>query len=220
MSYDPTVGRWLEQDPDTYIDGPNRYQFEKSNPITGLDPTGKDVWYGPNWMNELYHNPPAWVKAVDKAINDIPGSDDDLVGYYGFIGVGGQTPWLGGEIGLGCSITSDWNLDVGLEGYGYVSRGVGPNLGVGFWAYPDEVSSGVCGGVNLGPIGGEALVDPINKTTYIGVSGGAGIVGGVGAIYQPPPPPAPGVTVTPPKPIHVLPYAPNWINNILVWAQS
>ena len=40
MSYDPTVGRWLEQDPDTYIDGPNRYQFEKSNPIIGLDPTG------------------------------------------------------------------------------------------------------------------------------------------------------------------------------------
>jgi len=40
MSYDPTVGRWLEQDPAGYIDGPNMYQFEDSNPATLVDPSG------------------------------------------------------------------------------------------------------------------------------------------------------------------------------------
>jgi hypothetical protein len=40
MSYDPAIGRFLEMDPDTYIDGPNMYQFEKGNPINRVDPTG------------------------------------------------------------------------------------------------------------------------------------------------------------------------------------
>jgi len=42
MSYDPTLGRFLETDPAQYIDGPNLYQMERSNPITGLDPLGLD----------------------------------------------------------------------------------------------------------------------------------------------------------------------------------
>jgi len=43
MSYDPTVGRWVEQDPAGYIDGPNMYQMELSNPVSLLDPSGLSV---------------------------------------------------------------------------------------------------------------------------------------------------------------------------------
>lgn len=40
MSYSPTIGRFLEMDPDEYIDGPNTYQLEGGNPIDFLDPSG------------------------------------------------------------------------------------------------------------------------------------------------------------------------------------
>jgi hypothetical protein len=44
MSFSPTIGRFLEMDPDTDIDGPNEYQFDGSNPINRVDPTGTN-WY-------------------------------------------------------------------------------------------------------------------------------------------------------------------------------
>ena len=40
MSYDPTLGRFIEMDPAMYIDGPNRYQMERSNPVRLTDPFG------------------------------------------------------------------------------------------------------------------------------------------------------------------------------------
>jgi hypothetical protein len=40
MSYDPTLGRWIEMDPETYIDGPNMYPMERSNPVDHVDPMG------------------------------------------------------------------------------------------------------------------------------------------------------------------------------------
>jgi hypothetical protein len=40
MSYSPTIGRFLEQDPAGDINGPNGYQLEKSNTISFVDPTG------------------------------------------------------------------------------------------------------------------------------------------------------------------------------------
>jgi hypothetical protein len=30
----------MQEDPDGYVDGPNRYQYEDSDPINGQDPTG------------------------------------------------------------------------------------------------------------------------------------------------------------------------------------
>jgi hypothetical protein len=39
----PTLGRFLQRDPATFIDGPNVYQFVRSNPIKYLDPTGLDT---------------------------------------------------------------------------------------------------------------------------------------------------------------------------------
>jgi hypothetical protein len=45
MSYDPTLGRFVEMDPAMYIDGPNLYQMELSNPIRYVDPLGlKAKW--------------------------------------------------------------------------------------------------------------------------------------------------------------------------------
>lgn len=40
MSYSPTLGRFLETDPMGYIDGPNLYQMEQSNPVNHVDPFG------------------------------------------------------------------------------------------------------------------------------------------------------------------------------------
>jgi uncharacterized protein RhaS with RHS repeats len=40
MSFDPSIGRWMQEDPDTYIDGPNMYQYELSDPVDLADPTG------------------------------------------------------------------------------------------------------------------------------------------------------------------------------------
>jgi hypothetical protein len=42
MSFDPTIGRWTEADPDLYVDGANVYQLEKDSPEAGLDLTGQD----------------------------------------------------------------------------------------------------------------------------------------------------------------------------------
>jgi hypothetical protein len=40
MSYDPTEGRWVEEDPAGYDDGPNRYQFVSGQPLVKVDPFG------------------------------------------------------------------------------------------------------------------------------------------------------------------------------------
>jgi hypothetical protein len=40
MSFSPTLGRFLERDPMEYVDGPNLYQFTRSNPVTLTDPFG------------------------------------------------------------------------------------------------------------------------------------------------------------------------------------
>jgi len=42
--YSPTLGRWTTADPAGYVNGPNLYQMELSNPVAELDPTG---WAAP-----------------------------------------------------------------------------------------------------------------------------------------------------------------------------
>jgi hypothetical protein len=46
MSYDPAIGRWLEQDPDGYVNGANLYQFVESNPLRYVDPLGLGATIG------------------------------------------------------------------------------------------------------------------------------------------------------------------------------
>jgi hypothetical protein len=40
MAYSPTLARWMEQDPEPYVDGVSNYQFVRSNPIAHRDPKG------------------------------------------------------------------------------------------------------------------------------------------------------------------------------------
>ena len=64
MSYSPTLGRWAETDPAEYIDGPNMYQMELSNPISMVDPTGTDALSDDDVAGIVYNETsllrPAW----------------------------------------------------------------------------------------------------------------------------------------------------------------
>ena len=42
-NYDPTLGRWINQDPAGFINGGNTYQFVMSNPVGNVDPWGLAV---------------------------------------------------------------------------------------------------------------------------------------------------------------------------------
>jgi uncharacterized protein RhaS with RHS repeats len=42
-NYDPTLGRWINQDPAGYINGASTYQFVMSNPESAIDPSGLDA---------------------------------------------------------------------------------------------------------------------------------------------------------------------------------
>ncbi|MCG8376320.1 MAG: RHS repeat-associated core domain-containing protein, partial [Chlorobiales bacterium] len=46
--YDPVHGRWLQRDPAGYVDGMNLYEYVRSNPSTGVDPSG--LW----WWRDKY----------------------------------------------------------------------------------------------------------------------------------------------------------------------
>jgi len=45
--YDPVAGRWTQRDPIDYQDSVNLYQFCGNNPITAVDPDGRDIHYVP-----------------------------------------------------------------------------------------------------------------------------------------------------------------------------
>ena len=43
-NYSPSLGTWISQDPLSYVNGANTYQFEVSQPATSADPTGEVQW--------------------------------------------------------------------------------------------------------------------------------------------------------------------------------
>ena len=43
-NYSPTLGTWISQDPASYVNGADAYQFEVSQPATSADPTGEVQW--------------------------------------------------------------------------------------------------------------------------------------------------------------------------------
>ncbi len=48
-NYDPSLGRWINQDPVGYVNGANTYQFVVSNPVAKTDPQGR-FW---SWMSNV-----------------------------------------------------------------------------------------------------------------------------------------------------------------------
>jgi RHS repeat-associated protein len=57
--YDPVKGRFIQRDPDGYVDGMNLYQYVESNPINSIDPTGLDEsrCAKPNFKVKIEANP-------------------------------------------------------------------------------------------------------------------------------------------------------------------
>jgi hypothetical protein len=53
MSYNPEIGRWVEEDPTGYADGMNLYQAFDSNPVTNTDPDGLNPWSSDSLINHI-----------------------------------------------------------------------------------------------------------------------------------------------------------------------
>jgi hypothetical protein len=105
-----------------------------------------------------------------------------VVGVYAFGGMGGTAGPIGGaEGGLGGYVGDD-GIGAGFEGYAYGPNLSGsPSAGVGGWIYPFG-GYGYGPVVSLGPL--EGYYDVPNNQTYIGISGGEGWTGGVGAVFN------------------------------------
>jgi len=58
-AYDPTLGRFLQQDPMGYVDGANLYQMERSNPLAFADPMGTDSASGGGSISIQVGPPPS-----------------------------------------------------------------------------------------------------------------------------------------------------------------
>ena len=42
--YHPTLGRWMQRDPQGYVDGMGLYEYVGDDPATGLDALGEELW--------------------------------------------------------------------------------------------------------------------------------------------------------------------------------
>ena len=51
--YSPVLGRWMEQDPEAYVDGANAYQMELGSPLGNVDPAGTDAYIASHHYNNL-----------------------------------------------------------------------------------------------------------------------------------------------------------------------
>lgn len=67
--YSPSLGTWTSQDPLSYINGANTYQFVMSDPVGGVDPSGLWHWYEP-WTWPMWHSTP--VKAAVDTAREVP----------------------------------------------------------------------------------------------------------------------------------------------------
>ncbi len=78
--YDPRSGRWLTRDPMGFVDGGNRYEYVRSNPVAATDPAGLQA-VGSSCVNDCIRNCPTILNRPPEQWMD-PGSfgpDDDCV---------------------------------------------------------------------------------------------------------------------------------------------
>jgi RHS repeat-associated protein len=178
--YDPTLGRFLQQDPAAFIDGLDRYRFERDSPVLLVDPTGliapPIAHRGQNWQ--------PFMSILPTGVYLFYGPEVDLDG----AGAQGGLGFYGGDNGL----------YLGPEAYGWVDTPIpGISLGGGGWGFPGE-------GWGAGPIGGlgpfEYFHDIPNGNDYGGVD-----IDGFGFGFEfpqspTPPPPRPPTLPTPRRP--------------------
>jgi uncharacterized protein RhaS with RHS repeats len=66
--YDPKIGRFLSEDPEGFIDGPNMYPYVLNNPVRYVDPWGLASCECPtkqkNCLEELFKQPVGNVQIV------------------------------------------------------------------------------------------------------------------------------------------------------------
>ena len=55
-SYNPEIGRFLQQDPEGMVDGPNMYAYVRNDPGNSVDPTGKWVMLCCEWGWKTEHS--------------------------------------------------------------------------------------------------------------------------------------------------------------------
>jgi RHS repeat-associated protein len=70
--YDPTLGRWLQEDPAGYVDGPNFYTYLGESPLAAVDPLGLSRNGMADRQNAEYHRRNANYRPVPTAAS----SDD------------------------------------------------------------------------------------------------------------------------------------------------
>jgi RHS repeat-associated protein len=91
--YDPAVGRWEEQDPAGYVDGPSRYQFVESNPAAFVDPAGLGAVVAPTVQPSPVTERPLWEPdpAPQPSPMDLPDWVGPLSGAGWLLGPGAET---------------------------------------------------------------------------------------------------------------------------------
>jgi len=70
-NYHPTLGRWIERDPEGYVDGMSLYQYCRSNPVGMTDPTGL---YSDD---DKYAEDEAWFYGFDYEMTPATGVDEE-----------------------------------------------------------------------------------------------------------------------------------------------
>ncbi len=151
--YSPSLGTWISQDPAGYINGANTYQFVGSDPVGGVDPSGRTVvGLGGSVSGDV-----GPVNVGASAVLATNGSQNGLV----------LSINLGGNAGLGATATVN----------GIYSSALAPSDLSGPFAY-----TGGGGALGLGAQGSEYVGNGPNGQVFVSELGvGGGLGGGVNA---------------------------------------
>ncbi len=86
--YGPSLGRWMQQDPAGYVNGPDTYQFVQGNPRTGVDSLGLRIEYIQEAGSNDEKGPFQDIAAI------IDGYDKDMPKQIAFIDKWGGENWF------------------------------------------------------------------------------------------------------------------------------